>query len=66
VAHAGASIGIKNTNLAFAPSVLFLRQGPLSEINVGGLIRYTLREEARESGRATVSEVREIMGFSPR
>lgn len=50
VAHAGASIGIKNTNLAFAPSVLFLRQGPLSEINVGGLIRYTLREESRHTG----------------
>ena len=50
VAHAGASIGIKNTNLAFAPSVLYLRQGPLSEINVGGLIRYTLREESRHTG----------------
>ena len=50
VAHAGASIGIKNTNLAFAPSVLFLRQGPLGEINVGGLIRYTLREESRHTG----------------
>ena len=50
VAHAGASIGIKNTNLAFAPSVLYLRQGPLTEINVGGLIRYTLRAESRHTG----------------
>jgi type IX secretion system PorP/SprF family membrane protein len=50
VAHVGASIGVKNTNLAFAPSVLYLRQGPLSEINVGGLIRYTLREESRHTG----------------
>jgi len=50
VAHAGASIGIKNTNLAFAPSVLYLRQGPLSEVNAGALIRYTLREESRHTG----------------
>lgn len=50
VAHAKATIGIKNTNLAFVPSLLFLRQGPLTEINVGGLARYTLREESRHTG----------------
>ena len=50
VAHAGATIGIRGTRLAVAPSVLYLSQGPLSQINVGGLLRYTLKEQSKYTG----------------
>lgn len=49
-AHAGLKIGIKNTGLGILPSVLFMNQGPLKEINVGGLLRYRLKEESKYTG----------------
>lgn len=50
VLHASGNIGLKNTWLSFAPSVLFAMQGPLKEINVGTLARYTLKEESKYTG----------------
>jgi len=50
VVHAGAYIGIKNTSLSILPYILLLRQGPLSETNIGGLIRYSIREESKYTG----------------
>lgn len=50
VVHANASIGIKGTNLGLTPSVLYLSQGPLKEINFGGLLRYTLKEQSKHTG----------------
>ncbi len=47
VSHAGLNIGIKGTPLAINPSVLYMQQGPLKEINAGGLIRYMIVEEAK-------------------
>jgi len=50
VIHGGAYIGIKNTSLSILPYVLMLSQGPLGEVNVGGLIRYSIREESKYTG----------------
>ena len=50
VIHGGAYIGIKNTSLSVLPYVLMLSQGPLSEVNVGGLLRYSIREESKYTG----------------
>ena len=41
-AHAEVTMGIKGTRLAVAPSVLYLSQGPLKQINIGGLLKYSL------------------------
>jgi type IX secretion system PorP/SprF family membrane protein len=49
-AHGSMYIGLKNTHMALLPSVLYMRQGPLKEINTGFHIRYRLREESRITG----------------
>ncbi|MFH1320703.1 MAG: PorP/SprF family type IX secretion system membrane protein [Bacteroidota bacterium] len=50
VLHGGTYIGIKNTNITLIPSVLFLKQGPAQEINLGGMIRYRLKQESKYTG----------------
>lgn len=47
VTHAKVSIGIKGTPFAINPSLLYLQQGPLKEINAGGLISYKIIEESK-------------------
>ena len=49
-AHAQLKVGIKNTGLGIIPSVLYMNQGPLKEINAGGLLRYRLKEESKYTG----------------
>ena len=43
-------MGIKNTPFAFVPNFLMLRQGPSTEVNLGALIRYSIREESKYTG----------------
>jgi type IX secretion system PorP/SprF family membrane protein len=50
VIHCGAYVGIKNTPLALVPNVILMRQGPSTEVNVGGLVRYSIREESKYTG----------------
>lgn len=50
VTHGQALIGIKNTNMALNPKILWLHQGPSDEIMVGALVRYRLKEESRYTG----------------
>lgn len=49
-AHAGAIFGIKNTGLELVPSILFLQQGPARELDLGSMIRYTVREGSKYTG----------------
>ena len=48
--HAGAWIGLKNTNTAILPTVLFHKKGPTQQISAGALLRYRLKEESRYTG----------------
>ncbi len=50
VVHGKSYIGIPNTTLAFIPSFLYMKQKSAQEINVGGLIRYSLKEESKYTG----------------
>ena len=50
VAHGGFIIGIKNTNVQIAPMVLFMKQGPSSELTIGSLIKYRLKEASKYTG----------------
>ncbi len=50
VVHGGAHIGLKGTPLAFEPTFMVLLQGPAQEINVGGMIRYAIREDSKYTG----------------
>ena len=50
VIHGGTYMGIKNTPLAFVPNFVMLRQGPSTEVNLGALIRYSIREESKYTG----------------
>ncbi|MCH8331163.1 MAG: PorP/SprF family type IX secretion system membrane protein, partial [Bacteroidetes bacterium] len=47
VVHGGAYIGLKNSSIALVPSVLFLNQGPLVEVNLGTMVRYAIKEESK-------------------
>jgi type IX secretion system PorP/SprF family membrane protein len=48
--HGGCVFGIKNTNVLLAPSFMYLRQGPLQELNIGTMIKYKLREDTKYTG----------------
>ena len=50
VAHAELTIGLKGTRIAVVPAALYLQQGQLHEINVGGMVRYTIKEESKYTG----------------
>lgn len=50
VLHGNALIGIKNTNIAFAPSFIYQRQGPAQEIFPGTLIRYRFQQASKYTG----------------
>ncbi len=50
VGHADALIGIKNTNFALVPDLLYMKQGPSAEFTPGMYFRYTLREESKFTG----------------
>ncbi|MBL4736275.1 MAG: PorP/SprF family type IX secretion system membrane protein [Flavobacteriales bacterium] len=57
VVHLDGHIGIANSNWAFLPSILYLNQGPSTEINFGTMVRYQLREESKYTGYITESAV---------
>jgi type IX secretion system PorP/SprF family membrane protein len=50
VIHGSAVIGMKGKPLALIPSIIYLQQGSLKEINIGGLLRLTLRQESKYTG----------------
>ena len=50
IAHPGLNIGLKGTSLSLLPSLLYLQQGPLYEINAGAMLRHTIKEESKYTG----------------
>lgn len=48
--HADALIGIKNTNICILPGVIYMRQGPASEVIPGCYFRYMLKESSKLTG----------------
>ncbi len=50
VGYANALIGIRNTNVSVVPGVTYLQQGKATELLVGSMLRYQLKEESRYTG----------------
>jgi type IX secretion system PorP/SprF family membrane protein len=50
IADGGLLIGVKGTNLDIAPSFIYSRQGPLSELIAGGMFKYNLKESSKYTG----------------
>ena len=50
VVHGGAILGVPNTNIAFAPSFMYYRQGPAQEILAGTYLRYMVRQDSKYTG----------------
>ncbi len=50
VLHGTSLIGIKNTNLALTPNAVFYKQGPSYQLNIGTLLRWSIRGGSRYSG----------------
>jgi len=50
VIHSGMYIGLKNTPLSVLPNFIMMIQGPSTVVNLGGLIRYSIREESKYTG----------------
>ncbi|MBL4657035.1 MAG: PorP/SprF family type IX secretion system membrane protein [Flavobacteriales bacterium] len=48
--HGGAEIYVKGATVSVLPQLLFLKQGPQTEFNIGGLVKYRLREGSRYTG----------------
>lgn len=49
VMHGLASIGLKSTNTAIQPGILLLQQGSLSELLIGTMIRYQIKEDSKHT-----------------
>ena len=50
VGHADVLFGIKNTNIALMPGIIYMQQGPSSEIYPGCFFRYMLKEQSKFTG----------------
>ncbi|PCH87194.1 MAG: hypothetical protein COB88_06120 [Flavobacteriales bacterium] len=50
VFHGGMYIGFKNSNTALLPSILVMKQGAPIEANLGGMLRFRIKEEAKYTG----------------
>ncbi len=50
VFHADGLVSVRNTNYAFAPGLLYYRQGTAQEIYVGTLVRYMLQQNSKYTG----------------
>lgn len=48
--HGAAQIGIGHTNYDFVPSAVFFKQGTSGELNLAGMIRWTVKEESKYTG----------------
>lgn len=55
--HGDALVGLSNTPLALLPSVLWQQQGKQSELLLGSLVRYTVRESSRYTGFVSSSSI---------
>ena len=55
--HGGATNSIKDDVLGIIPQLLFLKQGPQYEANLGTLIKIRLKEAARYTGEITETAV---------
>ena len=50
ITNAGMYIGLKGSSLSLIPSIIYMQQGPLKEINAGMLVRYSIKEETKYTG----------------
>lgn len=50
IVHTDILIGIKNTNFSLMPGMLYMKQGPSTELLPGMYFRYMLREESKFTG----------------
>lgn len=48
--HSNFDIGIKNAGIAIVPSILYTRQGPSQETNVGCLFKYIIQDQSVYTG----------------
>jgi type IX secretion system PorP/SprF family membrane protein len=51
VAHANLEIPLIGTNIRFLPEAMYTNQGKLTELNMGGLVKYLLKEGSKVTGR---------------
>ncbi|HHZ65649.1 MAG TPA: type IX secretion system membrane protein PorP/SprF [Flavobacteriales bacterium] len=50
ITNAGMHLGLKGSSFSLIPSIIYMQQGPLKEINAGMLIRYAIKEETKYTG----------------
>jgi type IX secretion system PorP/SprF family membrane protein len=53
--YANAIAGIGNSNFALVPSIMYIQQGKTTELILGSMFRYTLRDESKYTGFAHAS-----------
>lgn len=49
VFHGSSEIGISNTNLSLIPQVVYMSQGPNSELNIGSMFKFELQEASKHT-----------------
>jgi type IX secretion system PorP/SprF family membrane protein len=49
-AHAKCDCHVKNTNTILVPTLIYVKQGPLQELNLGGMVKYVLGLDSKYTG----------------
>jgi type IX secretion system PorP/SprF family membrane protein len=50
VVHANSQIGFKKSKMSFIPSIVYIQQGPMKNVILGGMVRIKLVDESRYTG----------------
>ncbi len=57
VFHGNVELSTKGANVKFLPEFLFVSQGKLKEFNIGGMVKYILKEGSQRTGRISGSAI---------
>ena len=47
IGHASVMIGIPNSNILIVPELIYVKQGPMQEINAGSMFKFITQEESK-------------------
>lgn len=57
IMHSAVEIGLANSNVIFAPNLLYMKQGKLHEFDMGGIFKFILKENSKYTGRIKASAI---------
>jgi type IX secretion system PorP/SprF family membrane protein len=57
IMHSAVEMGLANSNVIFAPNLLYMKQGKLHELDLGGIFKFIIKENSKYTGRIKASAI---------